>query len=207
MEKKPTAPEKKELAYKKDHPTRSDSGMRRSWAKRKARVNRKYRHVADQLLRVTTRPSMTGDDEITRELIRKGLTREKNKPKWGVGTLREAVEAKLASPITRRETKRQRQERLSQVFIEGIIAFELDPDSASATMLRDGIGGGHACLWGFLRDHPEWKERLSAKIKQLQTAEQRQSEKARSKAEQKRKWRSSGHRLPRVVTPRDVTLP
>jgi hypothetical protein len=40
MKKKPTAPEKKELAYKKDHPARSARGMRRSWAKRKARVNR-----------------------------------------------------------------------------------------------------------------------------------------------------------------------
>jgi|SRR6266850_872871 len=196
MKKKPTAPEKKELAYKKDHPTRSDRGMRRSWAKRKARVNRKYRHVADQLLRETIRPSMTEDDETTRELIRKGLTRQKNKPKWGVGTLREAVEAKLESRTTSRETKRQRKERLAHIYIEGISAFELDPDSAQATMLKDGIRGGNARLWDFLRDHPEWNERLSAKIKQLQTAEQRQSEKARLKAEQKRKWRSPKLRIP-----------
>ena len=177
--------------------------MARLWAKRKARVNRKYRRKTDQALRKAISPDridavLAGDDGPTRELIRKGLTREKNSPKWGVSTLRDLVEAKLESRVTPRETKRQRQERLSQLYTEGIIAFELDPDSAQATILRDGIRGGHARLWDFLKDHPEWKERLSAKIKQLQTAEQRQAEKARLKTEQKRKWKSPKLRVPPV---------
>jgi hypothetical protein len=204
MKKKLTPLEKKELAYKKDHRTRTgecDRAMSRLWAKRKARVNRKYRRKTDQALRKAISPDridavLAGDDGTTRELIRKGLTREKNSQKWGVHTLRDLVEEKLESRVTPRETKRQRKERLSQIYIEGIIAFELDPDSAQATILRDAIRGGHARLWDFLRDHPEWKERLSAKIKQLQTAEQRQSEKARSKAELKRKWRSPKLRVP-----------
>jgi len=204
MKKKLTPLEKKELAYNKDHRTHTgepDRAMSRLWAKRKARVNRKYCRKTDQALRKAISPDridavLAGDDGTTRELIRKGLTREKNSPKWGVRKLRDLVEAKLESRSAPRETKRQREERLSQLYIEGIIAFELDPDSAKATILKDGIRGGHARLWDFLRDHPEWQERLSAKIKQLQTAEQRQSEKARLKAEQKWKWRSPKLRVP-----------
>ncbi len=204
MKKKPTPPEKKELAYDKDHRTQTgecDRAMRRLWGKRKARLNRKYRRKTDQALRKAISPDridavLAGDDGTTRELIRKGLTREKNSLKWGVGTLRDSFEAKLESRTTPKETKRQRNERLARRYIEGIIAFELGPDGAQAAMLIDAIRGGHASLWDFLRDHPGWQERLSAKIKQLQTAEQRQSEKARLKAEQKWKWRSPKLRVP-----------
>jgi hypothetical protein len=45
MKNKLSPQEKKELAYEKDHRTlmgESERGMRRTWAKCKARVNRKY---------------------------------------------------------------------------------------------------------------------------------------------------------------------
>src|SRR5260370_29005612 len=129
MKKKPTPPEKRELAYEKDHRTRtgkSDRAMSRLWAKRKARANGKYRRKTDQALRKAISPDridavLAGDDGTTRELIRKGVTREKNSPKWGVRKLRDLVEAKLESRSAPRETKSQREERVSQLYLEGIM--------------------------------------------------------------------------------------
>jgi hypothetical protein len=112
MKKKLTPSEKKELAYDKDHRTHTgeaDRAMRRFWAKRKTRLNRNYRRLTGQLLREANRPDvidavLVEEDGTTRELIRKGLTRKNNSKKWGVGTLRETVEAKLeARSITSSE--------------------------------------------------------------------------------------------------------
>src|SRR5260370_5086944 len=124
MKNKPTPPEKRELAYEKDHRTRtgkSDRAMSRLWAKRKARVNRKYRRKTEQALRKAISPDridavLAGDDGTTRELIRKGLTREKNSPKWGVSTLRDLVEAKLESRTAPKKTKRQRNQSLARMY-------------------------------------------------------------------------------------------
>src|SRR5690349_23133992 len=100
MTEKLTPQEKKRLSYKKDHRTHTgepERGMRKTWAERKARVNRKYRRKADAALQKALSPERIdavkeGDDETTQELIRKGLTREKNQPKWGVSSLKEALE-------------------------------------------------------------------------------------------------------------------
>jgi hypothetical protein len=204
MKGKLTPPEKKRLSYKKDHRTHTgedDRAMRRAWASRKARVNRKYRRKADAALQKAISPErihlvLTGDDETTREMIRKGLTRERNKPKWGVLTLGQVVEAKLESRATPRETDRERKERLALEYIQGIIALERHPTGAYAVKFLSKIDGD-ARLWDFLRDHPKWKKRLETKLKTLRKEEQRQLEKVRIKAEEKRKWRSPTIRLPR----------
>jgi hypothetical protein len=204
MKKKLTPIEKKEIAYKKDHRTRtgeSDRGMRRSWNKRKARLNRKYRRLTDHALRKAIQATavddlMRGDDATTRELIRKGLTREKNPKKWGVSSLRDLVKKKLESRNTPRETKRQRNERIARACIEGIRSLERDPSSPEAERLSRNLLMGSGEVWDFLRGHPDWNTRLQNKVRQLQDEEREEADRAKLKQQQKRKWRSPTLRIP-----------
>jgi hypothetical protein len=204
MKRKLTPPEKKELAYDKDHRTHtgeSDRAMSRVWAKRKARLNRKYRRLTDQLLREAIRPDVVDtvlaeEDGTTRELIRKGLTRETNSKKWGVGTLRDSVEAKLKSRSRPRETNRERRERISRTYMGLILALERDPHCTEAARLKKIVRFGGGDLWSFFWDHPDWKDKLLKKLTELEKEEERQLEEARLKADQKRKWRSATVRLP-----------
>jgi hypothetical protein len=175
--------------------------MSRVWAKRKARLNRKYRRLTDQLLREAIRPDVVDtvlaeEDGTTRELIRKGLPRETNSKKRGVGTLRDSVEAKLKSRSRPRETNRERRERLSRTYIGLILSLERDPNGTEAARLKKILRFGGGELWIFLRDHPKWKARLLEKLTELQEEEQRHLEKERLKAEQKWKWRSPKLRVP-----------
>jgi hypothetical protein len=148
MKRKFTPPEKKELAYDRAHRTHtgeSDRAMSRVWAKRKARLNRKYRRLTDQLLREAIRPDVVDtvlaeEDGTTRELIRKGQTRETNSKKRGVGTLRDSVEAKLKSRSRPRETNRERRERLSRTYIGLILSLERDPNGTEAARLKKILG-------------------------------------------------------------------
>jgi hypothetical protein len=85
MEEKLTSQEEKRLSLKKDHRTHTgedDRAWRKAWAVRKTRVNRKYRRKADAALREAISPEriealLVGDDQTTRELIRKRLTQRK----------------------------------------------------------------------------------------------------------------------------------
>lgn len=205
MKDKPTPQEKKRLSYKKDHRTHTgedDRAMRKAWAARKARVNREYRRKTDAELRRAISPDridavLAGDDGTTRELIRKGLTREKNNMKWGVRKLRDVVDAKLETRVAPRETNRERNERLAQIFIERIIAFEQGTINFETMGITSDLRGGDGHFLDFLRDHPRWKVRLARRIEHLGKEEQRLREKARIKTEQKRKWRSPTIRIPR----------
>lgn len=205
MKGKMTPQEKKRLSYDKDHRTHTgedDRAMRKAWAARKVRVNRKYRRKTDAALRKAISPDridtvLAGDDGTTRELIRKGLTRERNNMKWGVRKLRDVVEAKLESRSGGRETNSERKERLAKMFIERIIAFEQGALSLEAMGITSDLRGGDGHFLIFLRDHPRWKVRLARRIEHLRKEEQKQTEKARRKTEQKRKWRSPTLRIPR----------
>ncbi|HKW61711.1 MAG TPA: hypothetical protein VJN89_04130 [Candidatus Acidoferrum sp.] len=204
MKEKLTPQEKKRLSYKKDHRTHtgeSDRGMRRTWAKRKARVNRKYRRKTGVVLRRAITPDridtvLAGDDGTTHELIRKGLTREDNHMKWGVRKLREVVEEKLKSRAMPRETERERNARLARVYMDQIIAFEKDPYRKPLSQVGAFVRGlgCEVGLWDFLTSHSEWKDRLNLKVCKLQKEEWRLAEKAKVKSEEKRKWK---HTAPR----------
>jgi hypothetical protein len=136
------------------------------------------------------------EDGTTRELIRKGLTRETNSKKRGVGTLRDSVEAKLKSRSRPRETNRERRERLSRTYIGLILSLERDPNGTEAARLKKILRFGGGELWIFFRDRPKWKARLLEKLTELQEEEQRHLEKERLKAEQKWKCRSPKLRVP-----------
>jgi len=193
-----TPQEKKRLSYNKDHRTHTgedDRAMRRGWASRKKRVNRKYRRKTDAALRKALEPEridllLAGDDQTTRELIRKGLTRENNSRKWGVRTLGEVVKEKLEQSVAPRETNRQRDERLAHTYIQGIVSFERDPKSKLSEALIRSLRGGDGRLWDFLRNNPDWRQRLNTKLLALAKEEQKRTAEAKLKAEEKRKWRS-----------------
>jgi|SRR5882762_768594 len=199
MKDKLAPPEKKKLSYKKDHRTRTgedDRAMRRAWASRKKRVNRKLRRKADATIRKAINPDrveslLLGDDGTTNELIRKGLTRENNSRKWGVRSLGEHLQKKSERRNEPRETNRQREEGTSKAYIDMILALERDPNSTKALKLKKILRFGYGQLWGFFNNHPDWKERLLTKMERLQKEEERQLEKVRLKAEQKRRWKSS----------------
>lgn len=164
--------------------------MRRLWRKRKARVNRKFRRKTEQVLKEAISAERAdalkaGDDGTARELIRKGLTREKHL-KWGVSTLQEALEAKIKSRMKKWETNGERKERNGQIYIDWILALERDPNSPPAKKLIRSLRWGDGHLWRFYEDYPGWKKRLWERIRQLQKAEQKAAERARIKAEQKR---------------------
>jgi len=203
MSKKKTPQEKKEVAYEKDHyafPWVSPQGFRKTWKKKKNYRNRVVRRQAKNILHAVQGQSLEEfgpQEELTSELFRKGLDR-KRLYKDGVVNLREKVAAKKEGREGRRET-RERKERRAAEYVAGIVAFERDPSSAEAQTLVRNINMGLANLWDFLRDHPDWKMRLQAKIDHLQKQKKLAEEKARLKLEQKRKWRSPTLRFPRSV--------
>jgi len=205
MKEKPTPQEKKRLSYEKDHRTHtgeSNRGMRKTWAERKARVNRKYRRKADAVLHKAISPERIdalkqGDDETTRELIKKGLTRAKNPHKWGVRNLREALERLAESRTESVARKANRRATVIQEFKKNVAAFEKNPEA-----FRDDEISWLAYqtrfseLKAFFKDNPSWISRLQLKIVEVRKQRRMATEKARIKAEEKWKWRSPALRSP-----------
>jgi len=211
MKEKLTPQEKKRLSYKKDHRTHTgepERGMRKTWDERKARVNRKYRRKAAAALDKALSPERIetvkeGDDETTRELIRKGLTREKNY-KQGVRSLKEALENLAESKRQSVGRKAKHVAIVVQRFKESVRALEKHPEA-----FRDEEVSWLAfqCriskLRAFLKDNPSWMDRVRRKVDEVQKQRRIAAEKDRIKAEQKWKWRSPGLRLPRNLNPEE----
>lgn len=181
--------------------------MRKSWAERKARTNRKYRRKADAALHKAINPERIdadkeGDDETTRELIKKGLTREKNPRKWGVRNLKGALEqlAKLRTNSVRQRVKRRASE--IQEFKHEVTRFEKHSERFTDDEVRSLIYASYSNqVKTFLRDNPSWISRLQAKSEEVRKQKRNAAEKARVKAEEKCKWRSPSLRLPRNLAP------
>ncbi len=206
MKEKLSPQEKKRLSYKKDHRTHTgedNRAWRKAWAARKGRVNRKYRRKTDAVLREAIGPNRidarkAGDEPTTRGLMRKGLTRENNSKKWGVGSLGQMLKARAEAHAERKETDREREEREAKTYKEQIVALERDASSPLANELLSSLRFGDGHLKVFYRGHPEWKKRLRAKLTELQKAQQKAIKTAKLKAEQKWKWRSPALRKPRA---------
>jgi hypothetical protein len=97
MSKKKTPKEKKDAAYEKDHYTfawNSPHGFRKSWKKKKNRVNRVVRRKSKALLHSIEELSYTEQESFTEQLFRK--VSKKKLRKMGVVSLREKVEQKIA---------------------------------------------------------------------------------------------------------------
>lgn len=206
MSKKKTPQEKKEAAYEKNHYAFawvSPQGFRKTWKKKKNYRNRVVRRKAKNLLHTVQCHSLGefGPDEesLTSELFRKGLS-QKKLYKDGVVSLREKVEAKKERREGNRLTRGEHKERLAVEYAASVVAFERNPHSVEAQKLVRNLNTGLASLWDFLREHPDWKMRLRAKIDALTRQEQLLREKAKLKQQQKRKWRSPTLSLPRNAT-------
>lgn len=197
MAKKKTPDEKKQAEYDKDHFTfawYSPHGFRKTWKKKKNYKNRVVRRKAKSLLHTVEGHSLDDlgpeGDSFTSELFRKGLSKKKLR-KTGVGNLREKIQTKKDTQESRGGRRRKRKERFSAIYVEGIEALERDPGNPRARRLTDALRAGDFSLWDFLTDHPDWNARLRRKIEQLHKQQKQSDEKARSKEEQKRKWRSA----------------
>ncbi|HLK05372.1 MAG TPA: hypothetical protein VKT53_13100 [Candidatus Acidoferrum sp.] len=207
MKEKLTPQEKKRLSYDKDHRTQTfdgDRGMACAWAKRKKRVNRKYRRAVDAVLHKAMSPERIdvlkeGDDETTREMIRKGLSREKNH-KWGVSSLKKALERLADSKKRSIEWKTKHRAIVIQRFRESVTAFEKNPE-----VFRDDEISWLAYqtrsseLRAFLKANPSWITRLQRQIDKVRKQKRIAAERARIRAEEKSKWNSPVPRLPRNV--------
>ena len=206
MKEKLTPQEKKRLSYKKDYRTHTgepERGMRKTWAERKARVNRKYRRKADATLHKALSPERIdavkeGDDETTQGLIRKDLTGEKNPPKWRVSSLKETLKRRAESKKSSVGRKAKHLAALIQKFKADVTAFEKNPEALG----EDEVGllifqWRSSDLRPFLKDNPSWIRRLGRKVGEVRKERRKEAEKARLKAEAKWKWRSPVLRLPR----------
>lgn len=204
MSKKKTPPEKKQAEYEEDHfnsAWHSPRGFRKTWKKKKNYRNRVVRRKAKSLLHGVEGLSLheLGPDKesLTAELFRKGLSKKKFR-KTGVVNLREKIQRKKERLEARKETKQERRDRLAIFYMAGVVALERNPESSEARNLLNHLHMGSASVSLFLRDHPDWKMRLRTRIEQLWKREQMLVEKAKLKAEQKRKWRSPALRLPKT---------
>lgn len=202
MKDKLTPQEKKRLSYKKDHRTRTgepERAMRKTWKKRKARVNRKYRRKADAALHKAISPEqidalMAGDDPTTRELIRKGLTRENNSRKWGVSSLKEALSELREKRDFSIGRKPKQTARMIQFYKNMVTAFEKKPESFGAYEIRALIEVLRRDeLKDFAQENPVSLILLNKRLHELLKKERA----AARKEEEKRKWRSPSLRLPR----------
>jgi hypothetical protein len=200
MKKRVAPPEKKKLAYERDHYVsggESRHAYRKNWPKKKAMLNQKHRHRAAQALHELEK---LGDFEsiedsrieVTAEQLRKVDPREKLS-KFGVKSLREYVD-KNQEERQGRAFWRSHNRALITVRCTGLIAtLEKNPASPEAqAFLREVAAGGG---WGwdfhlFLSWKPEWRPRLEkawlAVTKALEKAElkrqQKETEKQRTKA-------------------------
>ena len=204
MKEKLTPQEKKRQSYEKDHRTHtgeSPRGMRKTWAKRKARINRKYRRKAHAALQQVVSPQRIdvvreGDDATTRELVRRGLTRDKNH-KWGVSNLRETLQKRAESRKRAVEWKASRLAAAIQEFKDRVTKLEQRPELFDEREISRLMSVTRSTeLRAFFQGDPSWANRLERRVAEVQKQRRKAAGEARIKEEEKRKWRSPALRLP-----------
>ncbi len=116
--------EKKELEYKRDRHEfawHSDKGLRLARPRRKAGINRNYRHKADTVVRQVVKKDDLGNEaDVSNELIANGIFRKRL---WKVRppTLKEAIAEKLK----RRQQRESRKPiKIEKCYREGTSAIE-----------------------------------------------------------------------------------
>ncbi len=197
MKKRVAPPEKKKLAYERDHyvsGSESRHAYRKTWPKKKAMLNQKHRHRAAQALHELEK---LGDFEsiedsrieVTAEQLRKVDPREKLF-KFGVKSLREYVEKNLERRESRALRRHQERDLITTRCTERIVELERNPASRRAqAFLRDVAAGGS---WGwdfhlFLRWKPEWKPRLEkAWLSASRAVEKAEMKRQKKEAEKQR---------------------
>ncbi len=205
MSKKKNPPEKKQLEYEKDHytlPRFSARGFRKTWKKKKNYrnrvVRRKSKHLLSEVADFSLSELTQAEDSFTSELLRKGLTKKKVY-KTGVVNLREKIRRKKERREGAHGARLAHERRLFAHYRDGIIAFESDPLSKAAQMLRLSLRSGDSNLRTFLESNPEWKSRLRTKLIKLEKQQRLDVDRARLKSEQSWKWKSPALRRPKAI--------
>jgi hypothetical protein len=95
-------PEKKKIAYEKDHYAKGESDKaRKSWPNKKRKSSRRFRHAAQTL---TQAAAMDGESDEKISAIK-----QRQLLKWGVSSLGNHVANRLAARQTRIGAKKARQ--------------------------------------------------------------------------------------------------
>jgi hypothetical protein len=206
MKKRITPQEKKNIAYEKDHYVsagESRHAFRKNWPKKKAMLNQKHRHRAGQLLHEIEKLGNfesieSSDTVVTADQLRKIDPREKLN-KWGVKSLREYVEQNQEHREKGASRKQRYQEQIKARYVAFIAALERDPDSREAQeLLREiSYGGWHLRL--FLKDNPEWRPRLRAKLVEINRLEVKAKLKREKKESEKRRVKKLKSALQRQI--------
>lgn len=194
MSKIKSPPEKKLAAYERDHFTfawYSPHVFRKTWKKKKSRINRVVRRKSKDLLHVAEGRSLNQmgpqEERLSSELFRLGLTKKKLR-KDGVVSLQDKVRIKNEIRQRRGKQRRELRQQMLAIFKEGIRDLERGEDTRAAQLLLLGLNSGSLMLRTFFDEHPAWRQRLRMKLEETQKQQKVLAERARLKAEQKRKW-------------------
>lgn len=200
MKKRVAPPEKKKLAYERDHYVsggESRHAYRKNWPKKKAMLNQKHRHRATQALhqleKIGDFDSIEDSGiEVTAEQLRKVDPREKLS-KFGVKSLREYVEKNHENRESRALRRAQERDLITARCKELIATLERSPASPKAqAFLREVAAGGG---WGwdfhlFLRWNPEWRPRLEKAWLALMRAVEKTDMKRQTKEAEKQRTKA-----------------
>lgn len=166
MSKKKTPQEKKEAAYEKDHYTfawRSPHGFKKSWKKKKNRVNRVVRRKSKALLH-----SIDGlgynelspeQESFTERLFRKGLSKRKLR-KTGVVSLREKVEQKITDRRDHSGFNVRNKAREIEGFRRYCSNLVQEKNYSEKNLLQLSRLAGFPDFQEFLQSEPHWVPRL-----------------------------------------------
>jgi hypothetical protein len=189
--------QKKALAYTRDHYVsahESRHAYRNNWHIKKARLH----HVSRQLAREALhRLEICRDEasiekapaEVTAGQLRKADPRLKFF-KSHVWTLAEYLKHNRNGRKEREETNRSERLERRAKYEEMIVALEKDPRSPKARKLLREISEVPSFVWQFLRENPEWKPRLQAKLAEVKRATAKVAKQRQVKAEQIQRTRT-----------------
>jgi hypothetical protein len=118
--------QKKALEYTRDHFTCGESahGFRRTWPRKKTRMNREYRRKSEELLS-RAKPGMPADDaeivagEVTVGQLKKSVSR-KRLHKWGPVTVGEGVKLKLEKRAEKTGSKVRSHKKYNDIVAQSL---------------------------------------------------------------------------------------
>jgi len=197
MKKRVAAPEKKKLAYERDHYVsggESRHAYRKNWPKKKAMLNQKHRHRAAQALHQLEKLGDSGSIEdsrieVTAEQLRKIDPREELF-KFGVKSLKEYVERNLEKRDDRALRRHQEHDLITARCTARIAELERNPDSPRAQRFLREVASGGSRGWDFrlfLRWNPGWRPRLErAWLAAMRATEKAEMKRQKKEAEKQR---------------------
>ncbi len=166
MSKKKNPQDKKQAAYEKDHytfPWSSPHGFRKTWKKKKNRLNRVVRRKAKNLLHSVENSTVESlgpeGESLTAELFRKGLNRKKLL-KTGVVSVREKIERKTERRESSLNIKARSQAARAAGFRKLVTRLLDDTEYTEKSLLELSRVARSGRFQNFLDEEPSWLPKL-----------------------------------------------